>query len=359
MVFADPDTIQLFQYQATATEVKFGNGSRIIVLPSGNPRSLRGYTGSIVIDEMALLENDTEVWAAIAPLLTNRLAHKNKWIMVLSTPTGLNTEFAKIWQSDRSLGWEKHRLTIYDAVKEGLEADPEELQKLINDPAIWETEYECKFASTADTAFPMEWLSDLGQTWPYNPALPAYIGVDVARTSDFTVFAVIQADLAGCYHLVDLIMLRGVPFNEQLSRLKEVCKKYRIAGGFIDSTGIGAMFAEEACRTISARLRPFVFSAARKTEILERLRKTVSQNSLKVRPEDVEVVSNDLGQMRRLVDASIHYTAPHTKSGHADIACALALGLAAEHDLPQSASLPIPGGYGSSQWSPGIGSRLS
>lgn len=339
---ADKDLAPYLQFSASSTEVKFANGSRIMVLPSGNPAALRGYSGNVVIDEMALLPNDEEVWAAIAPLLTSRISNAGKWVLVLSTPTGLNTRFAKIWQSDPSLGWEKYKLTIEDAVKEGLPADIEELKRLVNDPTIWETEFECQFASTADMAFPLEWLRDIGEEYTYDPSLPCFIGVDVARTSDLTVFAVVQQDKNGCFHLIDVVTLKNAPFNEQLKALKETWLKYGMPAGAIDSTGIGKMFAEEAARTISRRLTPFVFTASSKTEIFERLRKAVQNQGFKVMKEHEELVKEDLMQMRRLVDTSIHYTAPHTKSGHADISTAIALALQASHSLAFSSAMPIP-----------------
>ena len=336
------ETLPYLQYSASSTEIKFANGSRIMVLPSGNPDALRGYTGNLILDEMAILDNDKEVWRAIAPSLTNRLANPNKWIAVFSTPTGLNTQFAKLWQSDESLGWEKHKLTIEDAVKEGLPADIEELKNIINDPLIWGVEYECKFASTSDMAFPVEWLTGIGENYVYNPSLPCWMGVDVARTSDYTVIAIVQQDLGGCFHLIELVNLKNCPFNEQLQTLRSVWSKYGMPGGAIDSTGIGKMFAEEAARTISSRLTPFVFTASSKTEIFERLRKAVQSQGFKVPEDQVEVVTNDLLQLRRLVDTSIHYTAPHTKSGHADISTAIALALQASHALSFTNALPIP-----------------
>lgn len=352
---ADKDLVSYFQFSASSTEVKFANGSRIIVLPSGNPSALRGYSGNIIVDEMALLDNDAEVWAAIAPLLTSKISNAGKWAMVLSTPTGLNTQFAKIWQSDESLGWEKYKLTIEDAVNEGLPADIEELKSLINDDYIWRTEYECEFASTADTAFKIEWLRDIGENYTYDPSLPCSIGVDVARTSDFTVFVVLQQTPDGVYHVVELVQLKNVPFDEQLTRLTELVKKYRIKGGYCDNTGIGAMFAEEAARKISSRLKPFTFSAKSKTEILERLRKALAGVAVKVPNEDVGVIQDDLSQMRRLLDGNgIHYTAPHTKSGHADIACALALAIGADHDVYVTDALPQAARTTSGQWGCGF-----
>lgn len=348
LAMADEDTAPYLTFTKTSTEIKFANGSRILILPAGNPSALRGYTGNVICDEFAIVENDTEVWAAIAPLLTNKISNKDKWIMVMSTPTGLNTEFAKIWNSPPELGWEKHRITIYDAVKQGLKANPEDLKRLVNDDLIWRTEYLCEFAASDDVAFPEDSLAELeNEDVKYNVLLPVWLAMDVARTGDLSAIVVLQLDrMKRRFEVIEIRTLKGMPFNEQLQVLGGFYEKYpSLVGAYVDATGIGAMFAEEAARTISPKFHAFTFTAKSKTDIFERLRKTVSaRNEIKCRPEDAMIIKNDLRQLRRMVNgASISYTAPHTTTGHADIATALAMAVSAAHDIPQSAALPYAG----------------
>lgn len=334
---------ELVAFQESSSSIRFSNGSRIITLPSGNPASLRGYSGNIVLDEFALVEQDEEVWAAIAPLLTSKMNNKDKWCLILSTPTSLDTRFAKIW-FDQSDEWEKHQLTIFDAVSEGLKADPENLKKLINDEFIWNTEYMCQFASGIDTAFPPELLSDLSlDVAPFDKSLPSYIGADIARTNDLTVFSVLQKK-ENHYNIVKLVTLKNSPFIDQITELQNLFRQYNVSSGYIDATGIGNMFSEEAARQISSRLKPFTFTAASKTEIFDRLKKVITDNSFRCDKTYEEQIKSDLALVRRCLSktGTISYTAPHTPSGHADIACSLALALAAEHDLAASFALPEP-----------------
>lgn len=64
------------------------------------------------------------------------MSGSNKWVMIASTPTSLDTVFARIWNDDTNL-WKKYSKTIYDCVAEGLKADPETLKKVVNDDLIW------------------------------------------------------------------------------------------------------------------------------------------------------------------------------------------------------------------------------
>lgn len=347
---APADLKPSLSYSFTAAGMKFANGSRIIILPSGNPGALRGYSGNLLIDEFAIMENDSEVWAAIAPLITSEMSGSGKkFALILSTPTSMDTRFAKIWFSQDG-EWEKHKITIEDAVREGLKVNIPELKKIIADDFIWNTEYMVEFASTADTAFPSEWLRDLHTGFSeYDPTKPAYLGGDIARTSDLTVFSALQKDGSGNYHLVGLKLLKSVSFNEQLEVLKALNKKFHFASGYIDATGIGNMFAEEAARVVSARLKPFVFTGSSKNEIFERLRKVCADNQLKTSILDEESVRSDLSLMKRMIGKAgqISFQAPHSKSGHADIACSLALGVAACHDMTASFALPESFSYNS------------
>ena len=332
----------LVDYEASTTQIRFSNGSRIIILPSGNPAALRGYSGNIVLDEFAIMQNDDEVWAAIAPLVTSKMNSKDKWVLILSTPTSETNRFAKIW-FDENENWHKQKVTIYDAVSEGLKADIDSLKLLINDDFIWKTEYLCEFASSESDAFDSAWLDGISIGFaPYDPSLPAYLGGDIARTSDFTVFAILQQK-NGVWNIVDLIKLHNVPFNEQMEVLKRTFHKYRIASGYIDETGIGKMFAEEAGRTISTRLKPFNFTQSSKADIFERLRKVTSENALRCRKIDEDYIKSDFASLKRMIskNGGISYVAPHTKTGHADGATSIALALASAHDKPVSAALPF------------------
>ena len=332
----------LVDYEASTTQIRFSNGSRIIILPSGNPAALRGYSGNIVLDEFAIMQNDDEVWAAIAPLVTSKMNSKDKWVLILSTPTSETNRFAKIW-FDENENWHKQKVTIYDAVSEGLKADIDSLKLLINDDFIWKTEYLCEFASSESDAFDSAWLDGISIGFaPYDPSLPAYLGGDIARTSYFTVFALLQQK-NGVWNIVDLIKLHNVPFNEQMEVLKRTFHKYRIASGYIDETGIGKMFAEEAGRTISTRLKPFNFTQSSKADIFERLRKVASENALRCRKIDEDYIKSDFSSLKRMIskNGGISYVAPHTKTGHADGATSIALALASAHDKPVSAALPF------------------
>ena len=139
----------------------------------------------------------------------------------------------------------------------------EGLKKIVNDDLIWRTEYECEFCSGAGTAFPPEWL--VGMDSMPKPSdldsLPHYLGFDVARTGDFSAFAIASRLKDGTFYVHALHKLKDSPFNQQMEFVRSLNDKWHFTGGFTDSTGIGGMIAEEIARTINGKIRPFTFGA--------------------------------------------------------------------------------------------------
>jgi phage FluMu gp28-like protein len=60
---ATPNNLKSYvDFESSFDKIKFKNGSRIITLPAGSPESLRGFSGSLILDEFALVENDKLIW---------------------------------------------------------------------------------------------------------------------------------------------------------------------------------------------------------------------------------------------------------------------------------------------------------
>lgn len=212
-------------YTASADQIRFVNGSRVISLPSGNPAGLRGYTAQcVLIDEAAYIDNPYEVYAAIVPTLTR---DKEAELIVASTPAGKHGLFWDLWNQD---GWYKQETTIQDAVKDGLDVDVNALRAAVIDPEVWDMEYMCRFADTFSEFIDLDslqWYDELPASTVW------YLGMDVGSTSDRTALASI-ADVNGVLHLDDLTVLHKASYERQLQVMKDLNKKYRYAAGYVD-----------------------------------------------------------------------------------------------------------------------------
>ena len=314
-------------------EIRFANGARIVAIPA-NPDTARGYSANLVLDEFAIHERPFDIWAAIYPSITNPLSGEKR-LRIVSTPKGRGNKFADLWEHNET--YSKHKVTIEDAVRMGLPVDLAELRAGVDDPDIWAQEYMCEFIDNTSVLLPYEMIgkcesnniADDGQS-------PVYIGMDVGRSKDLSVI-VTAVKLGDVLSVIDVTELKRMAFNDQLevllskagwefgarrplvnyaNRVKRVC---------IDSTGIGAMLAEEAARLGGGKFEGVNFNVQTKGEMYGLMRRKFEERSVRI-PVSRDL-REDLHAVQRVVSTggNVTYSAPRNADGHSDRAAALAL----------------------------------
>ena len=303
------------------SEIQFENGSRITAIPA-NPDTARGYSCNVILDEFAIHEKPAEIWAAIFPSLTSPHGGLKK-LRIVSTPKGRGNKFADLWEHNDN--YSCHKVTIEDAVRMGLKVNIEELKAGVDDPDIWAQEYMCEFIDSTSVLLPYEMIgkcessniADDGQS-------PLYIGMDVGRSKDLSVI-VTAAKLGDVLSVLSVDELRNSPFNDQLDVLLGKALGKRVRRVCIDSTGIGAMLAEEAARKGGGRFEGVPFTVASKGEMYGLMRRKFEERSVRI-PVSRDL-REDLHAVQRVVSTggNVTYSAPRNADGHSDRAAALAL----------------------------------
>ena len=311
------------KFTASASEIRFANGSRILSLPA-NPDTARGYSANLVLDEFAMHEADREVWAAIFPPITNELSGQKK-IRVVSTPKGRGNKFAELWE-EGGAQWSRHKVTLDDAIAAGLRVDKAALREGVADEDIWRQEYFCEFLANDTTYFPLDLIRNCERipAPEAQPDAPRYIGVDIGRAHDLTAIAELAA-VGEELRLVDLETIERAPFAEQRELLWSRLSRPAVRGVAIDATGIGAQLAEETLAKFGSRVEPVQFTNAVKNGLFQSLHRAMEESRL-VLPADREL-REDINAMHRKISTggNIQFTAPRRPDGHSDRACALAL----------------------------------
>ena len=308
----------------TRAEITFANKSRIIAIPA-NPDTARGYSANLVLDEFAIHEKPWDIWAAIYPSITNPLSGQ-KLLRIVSTPKGMGNKFADLWH--KNTAYSKHKVTLHDAVRQGLPLNVEELRAGVDDPDIWAQEYLCEFIDTSSVLLPYDLIApcevptlDLSSV---PPDAPLYVGMDIGRSKDLSVILV-GAKVNGVTHLVRTEILRKMPFAEQLRTLCDIARDPRVRRVAIDATGLGAMLAEEARRALGGKVEPLTFNVKTKGELYAGLRRAFDDKTVRIPAE--RDLREDLHAVQRNVSSggAITYSAPRSEDGHSDRAAALAL----------------------------------
>jgi len=315
-------------------EIRFANGARITAIPA-NPDTARGYSANLVLDEFAIHEKPFEIWAAIYPSITNPLNGEKK-LRIVSTPKGRGNKFADLWEHNTN--YSKHKVTIEDAVRMGLPVNLEELKAGVDDPDIWAQEYMCEFIDNTSVLLPYEMIGKCeSESIKDDGASPLYVGMDIGRSKDLSVI-VTAVKLGDVLAVVDVAELRRMPFNDQLDILLSKCRQSRVQHVCIDSTGIGAMLAEEARRKGGGKFEGVVFNVSSKGEMYGAMRRKFEERSIRI-PVSRDF-REDLHAVQRVVSTggNVTYSAPRNADGHSDRAAALALAVKAasggEHVAP-------------------------
>lgn len=335
-----------------AKVIELPNGSKIYALP-GKPTSLRGFTGSVIIDEFAFFENQKEVWKAVYAVIVNPMA-SIKRIIITSTPNGKGDMFYKLVDENllnpkegRKIKWEVQKVTIHEAAKDweaagklnGMTAEQyvEEVKAGFDTPEAWPQEFECCFLDTDNVLLTFDMITAAESTdaalHGFDESEPGtfYGGFDFGRTSDPSVFWYAKK-VGDVLVLRDLLLLENMSTDDQVKATESRVRKCRIVA--VDYTGPGIGYGDTVVKKFGAwdpakhsfgKIVLCTFSAAFKRLIFPRFRKRF-ENPVTIRIPHDEDLRQDLHAMRQIVTgAEYSYWAPRTSEGHSDRCTAGAL----------------------------------
>src|SRR5712691_11348637 len=168
--------------------------------------------------------------------------------------------------------------------------------------------------------------SDIPDQAP-RPSVPAedyYVGVDMGQKRDHSVVAVILKK-DGQITLVHMKRFAlGTEYQSVIEYLKLVGERFRnVRAFYIDQTGVGEAFPENARRAGVKNVKGIELSLPRKSDIMTHMKQVMEQKRLHI-PRDRELIIEMNAEIAKLTDAG--KTKFHHRSGtHDDRLWALAL----------------------------------
>lgn len=353
-----------------STDIILNNGSRIIAIPA-NPLTARGYSANVNLDEFAYHEDPRAIWAAMFPATTNRLAgtfldrframikgestdiQRILKVRVVSTFNGRNNKFFELFERAAQNGYSVHKVTIHDAIKDGMPLDAETLRAALDDPDAWAQEYECEPMDVSTVLLPYELIATCESADASISQSPEFFkagrrlvaGIDFGRRRDLTVCWVDEliGNLAICRAVITLEKMPTPQQVELLTPIIRACE--RVA---LDYTGPGIGFGDYLVQPERGlheynpdahkhgKIELVTFGNLLKNEICSKLRMSFERRDRQI-PIN-RTIRESLHSVQRGVTANgnISYRAPHTEDGHADEFTALALS-----ERARSGKLPV------------------
>lgn len=318
----------------TQTVIDLGGGVRVVGRPA-NPRTARGFSMHVKLDEFGMHLDPDEIWAAAFPTITSR---RDLRLDVSSTP-GIRTDdkFAQLCQGaergDNDFAY--RRVTIHDAIADGLDADPAELKRQLGDEDRWRREYLCEFVDEAGALLTYDLIrgcqhEGLHKDLPHDPRMwdeqglgwdpnagTLYAGIDFGRRHDLTVIWLGQM-LGDVLWTRAIVELRRVDFTQQLDLIEAILGGLNVRRTCVDQTGMGEAPVDILVRRFGSRVEGVKFSGPVKADLAEPFRGRFQDKLIRI-PIDA-VLTEDLHSIRKTATAAgnIRYLGERTADGHAD-----------------------------------------
>lgn len=324
-----------------ALEVVLPGGSRITALPA-NADTARGFSASVFLDEFAFHQDSRAIWKALFPVIS--AGHR---IRVVSTPNGKGNKFYELMTAEDD-AWSRHVVDIYQAVRDGLPRDIEELRAGLADEDAWAQEYELKWLDEASAWLPYDLITSVENEAAGDPegwrGGPCYIGNDIARRNDLWV-AWVWEQVGDIFWTREIVTLKNASFSEQEDRLHALMQRYNPVRLVMDQTGMGEKPVEDAqSRYGTMRVEGVLMTPARQLDMATTAKQLFEDRRVRI-PEGDTVLRADLHKIKKTVGPTGHprLVADRDSAGHADRTWAAFMGLAgAAGGIPEYDYTPAP-----------------
>jgi len=336
---------------------------RIIVL-AANPRTARGFSGDLILDEFAFHEDSAAIWDAAEPIVSSNAGFHCR---IASTGNGRFNTFYRManetspYTISRIRRSEAHAMgvKIFDPVTRR-KITPEQARDAAFDKASYDQNYECAFNDecmgllTNALISACEYQLEAGhsecricsQDWTRD-ALdflrgckgPLGVGLDVGRSRDITVITVGER-IGGILFTRALLRISSMRLPQQLDRLRPILQLPNFGRLCGDATGLGlglVEFAQEECGAYRAEAVQFASREKRTVHGIEQSDSALVTElmaldllaifeSRAIRVPCEMTLRESLGKPERITSSSgVRIAATRDGAGHADEFWSIAL----------------------------------
>jgi len=372
----DLDTVKFEDMKFQIRITVGGKLGRILVL-AASPRTARGFSGDLILDEFAFHEDDRAIWEAAEPIIS---ANPDFLCRICSTRNGTkklfhgfatNGEFP-VNRVRRSDAWAAGEIKIASLKRPGTLLTPAEAEAEAVDRKAYRQNYECESSDELGSVLSWEAIQAAEHQLPFAIdeqawtqatlarlyRLPGsqelFAGCDVARVGDFTCVVVYAIGPDKRRHVVAILKMRGMRLpaqQAQIDRIMDFPNMVRIA---YDATGLGLGLYEYAQEKHGAKVMGINFSTRvpieARPELLTDGRRAVTAAITEIMALDLSTLFDDgmisipydrwlredLRKPERVTTATGRVTIAATRdaAGHADGFWAMALAEHAHRSAP-------------------------
>jgi len=316
----------------------FANGTKYYSL-SSNPDAQAGKRGGRVGDEFALNSDNRMLYGIMSPGVT-----WGGFIWLFSTHRGSENYFNTLIQEARFKGnkkrWHVYRVTLQDALEcgflyklqsklpandERLEMDEQAYFDFIKDQSpdeeTFAQEYMCVPSDDASAFISYDLMDGCkhvaNSEWQAVGDGDLYLGVDVGRTKDLTVFW-LEEKVSGLKLVRSVKTMQNATFAEQEEYFYKTMDNPQVKRACVDQTGIGRQFAERGTERYGSRVEGVNFNGPVKEDMAYKVKASLEDKTRRI-PDDPLIVA-DFRSIRKTTTSAgnIRFEGDKGVNGHAD-----------------------------------------
>lgn len=234
--------------EGTLPQLRAG-AHRVFARSGHRPRSLRGFEAThVVVDEAAYVP-DSLVHDVLWPMM----ATTDGQMTLISTPNGRNGFWRMFQLGDKGEHgfWSRRAPSRENPHVSQRFLDVQ--RHVLSEPA-YAVEYEAEFRDRQGAVFPEECVAQCVVAGFECEARPPFvIGVDLARSQDWTAVVVLSGTRDDC-RLVEAVRLPHGTWADQVNRICGIVRRYPESRLRCDATGTGSGAAEMLARELRGRV---------------------------------------------------------------------------------------------------------
>lgn len=322
-----------------------------------NSKTAQSYHGDLYIDEFFWIPD----FVKLNTLASGMAAHKQWTKTYFSTPSTKSHPAYNFWTGEafskrngitidtshealksgvqcQDRIW-RQIVNIYDAEKSGCDLfDIEHLKNYEYSEDQFANLFECEFIDDTESIFSLQKIQsimvDAYDEWPdYNPLLirpfdkEVWIGYDPSVRADGAGLAIIAPPTvkSGKFRILEALSLKGLDFEQQADKIKEMTDKYRVSKIAIDTSGIG-----EAVYQLVIKFFPSVvslnYTVELKTQLVLKALHLIRTRRLEMDASQILVAQAFMTIKKQLTRSGrqVTYTSGRSDElGHGDLAWAI------------------------------------
>ena len=252
--------------------ITFVNGSTLIFLSADRPDSIRGYSFNyIVIDEAAFIK-EIALTEAILPTLTSI----GKKCLIISTPKSKGWFYNyHLKGSDENKDYISFTGISTDNPYTDKEFIAEQQISLPKD--IYEQEYNAVFSDAGSEVFRGLDNVCIINNFVNESKERCYAGIDTGLTNDFSALCI--QNEAG--RVLYMEKINGQNITTIAQKFIQICSRFNIAGGYIETNGIGRALYD-LVRPKILKFQPFITTQDSKTTMVRSLIQSIEEMSVEL-----------------------------------------------------------------------------